>query len=71
MLKAALVLVAVLWAGELLAQEPARPQGTAAQDVFVPSFWDPAAIPERPPFDTSRPLRFITEDDHPPFGFLL
>jgi polar amino acid transport system substrate-binding protein len=37
--------------------------------VFVPGFWDPKHRPEKP--DTSRMgvIRFLTEDDYPPFNF--
>jgi polar amino acid transport system substrate-binding protein len=38
-------------------------------NVFVPGFWDPKHRPEKP--DTSRMgvIRFLTEDDYPPFNF--
>src|SRR6185295_18161240 len=41
----------------------------AAQNVVVPSFWDPRRRPERP--DTSRMtlIRFMTEVDYPPFNY--
>jgi polar amino acid transport system substrate-binding protein len=37
--------------------------------VFVPGFWDPKHRPERP--DTARlgTIRFLTEEDYPPFNF--
>jgi polar amino acid transport system substrate-binding protein len=37
--------------------------------VFVPGFWDPKHRPEKP--DTARMgvVRFLTEDDYPPFNF--
>ncbi len=39
------------------------------QSVFIPGFWDPKHRPEKP--DTSRMgvVRFMTEDDYPPFNF--
>lgn len=42
----------------------------AAPPVFVPSFWDPASLPEKPDLSSIERIRFLTEDDHPPFGFL-
>jgi polar amino acid transport system substrate-binding protein len=42
---------------------------TKDPNVFVPGFWDPKHRPEKP--DTSRmgAVRFLTEDDYPPFNF--
>lgn len=47
---------------------PAIPQ-TRDTSVFVPDFWDPKHRSEKP--DTSRMgvVRFLTEDDYPPFNF--
>lgn len=47
---------------------PAIPQ-TRDTSVFVPDFWDPKHRTEKP--DTSRMgvVRFLTEDDYPPFNF--
>lgn len=42
----------------------------AAQSVFVPNFWDPQNRLERPDLGNLRVIRFATEDDYPPFGFL-
>jgi len=51
--------------------EPALPPALAqpAVGVFVPGFWDPKHRPERP--DTGRlgTIRFMTEEDYPPFNF--
>jgi polar amino acid transport system substrate-binding protein len=38
--------------------------------VFVPSFWDPTNRPDKPDLGTLRVIRFLTEDDYPPFDFL-
>ncbi|MBI1981144.1 MAG: transporter substrate-binding domain-containing protein [Methylocystis sp.] len=37
----------------------------------APSFWDPNRTPERPDLSGLRQIRFLTEDDYPPFNFLL
>jgi polar amino acid transport system substrate-binding protein len=42
-----------------------------AADVFVPSFRDPQHHAEKPDLGTLRSLRFLTEDDFPPFHFVL
>jgi polar amino acid transport system substrate-binding protein len=47
-----------------------QPAG-AANGVFVPSFWDPRARPAKPDLIEVRSLRFLTEDDYPPFHFAL
>jgi polar amino acid transport system substrate-binding protein len=43
----------------------------AANGVFVPSFWEPRARPPKPDLNELRSLRFLTEDDYPPFHFAL
>lgn len=42
-----------------------------AQGGPVPGFWDPQRRMERPEVPAPRVLRFITEDDYPPFNFAL
>lgn len=42
-----------------------------AQGAPVPSFWDPQYRAERPDTSAIRLIRFITEDDYPPFNFAL
>ena len=37
--------------------------------VFVPGFWDPKRRPERPDLGRLTALRFLTEEDYPPFNF--
>jgi polar amino acid transport system substrate-binding protein len=37
----------------------------------TPSFWDPNRTPEKPDVSGLRQIRFLTEDDYPPFNFLL
>lgn len=38
-------------------------------NVFVPGFWDPKRRPERPDLGRLTSLRFLTEEDYPPFNF--
>ena len=40
----------------------------AAMDV--PSLWDPKRRPDRPDVRSLRQIRFLTEDDYPPFNFV-
>lgn len=44
---------------------------TAGADTLIPSFWDPHHIVGKPELATLRSLRFLTEDDYPPFHFAL
>jgi polar amino acid transport system substrate-binding protein len=39
--------------------------------IFVPSFWDPHGRPARPDISSLHSLRFLTDDDYPPFRFAL
>ncbi len=58
----------VCFAGVLFAAPaPARTDAL----VFVPSFWDPQSRPVKPDLEGLRSLRFLTEDDYPPFHFAL
>ena len=41
----------------------------AAQEVAVPRFWDPKRRPEKPNLGRMTQIRFLTEDDYPPFHF--
>ncbi len=40
-----------------------------AQGVFIPGFWDPQRRLERPDTSSLRVIRFVTDDEYPPFGF--
>jgi polar amino acid transport system substrate-binding protein len=53
----------------LLALAP-RP-AAAGGGVFVPGFWDPWHHAAKPDLTGLRSLRFLTEDDYPPFHFAL
>lgn len=45
--------------------------GPASADVFVPSFWDSHHKVAKPDLSSLHTLRFLTEDDYPPFHFAL
>jgi len=49
------------------AQKPA-PAATN-QPVVVPGFWDPRRRPERPDLSRVTLIRFLTENDYPPFNY--
>ena len=65
---AAAILLGAVAVGRAAETTPA-PQ--AATNVFVPNFWDPRSVPEKPDLGTLKLIRFLTEDDYPPFGFTL
>lgn len=53
-------------------EHPITPQAYAQQNfggVNVPGFWDPKRRPERPDLPRTTTIRFITEEDYPPFNF--
>jgi polar amino acid transport system substrate-binding protein len=64
-------------AAALLALAPARqanaqpksPAPAASPDLTVPGFWDPRRRPERPDLTRISQIRFLTENDYPPFDF--
>jgi polar amino acid transport system substrate-binding protein len=41
----------------------------AASGADVPSLWDPKRRPDKPDVRSLRQIRFLTEDDYPPFNF--
>jgi polar amino acid transport system substrate-binding protein len=45
------------------------PAPAVAQEIVVPRFWDPKRRPERPNLGRMTTIRFLTEDDYPPFHF--
>ena len=61
-----LPLCALLAEAALAAAEPVR-----AEDNVPPSFWDPARRLQKPDLGGLKQLRFVTEDDYPPFNFAL
>ncbi len=59
------LLVAAVLFGTLI-----EPAATAvADEPFIPSFWDPKKRLERPQTNSIRVIRFLTDDDYPPFHF--
>ncbi|ACB93921.1 transporter substrate-binding domain-containing protein [Beijerinckia indica] len=42
-----------------------------AKPTFLPNFWDPRHLPEKPVLSSARTIRFLTEADWPPFHFTL
>jgi polar amino acid transport system substrate-binding protein len=77
-LRSARALCAGLIAGvALLALGPvsparAQPKTTApaaSPNLTVPGFWDPRRRPERPDLTRIAQVRFLTENDYPPFDF--
>ncbi len=57
----ALMLAAAIASGAARAGSPAGQS--------PPSFWDPNRMPEKPDLSAARQIRFLTEDDYPPFNF--
>ena len=49
----------------------AVPPCGADEPATAPSFWDPGRKLERPDLGGLRQIRFLTEDDYPPFNFAL
>jgi polar amino acid transport system substrate-binding protein len=62
-----IVIAAAFWLTPAHGQNAPAP----ASAVFVPSFWDPRHKFEKPELGTIRSIRFVTEDDYPPFHFAL
>jgi polar amino acid transport system substrate-binding protein len=58
----------ILLFGGILVPFLAAAQSTVPS-VFVPGFWDPKHRPERPDIARLGVIRFLTEDDYPPFNF--
>ena len=68
---AVLLLLAVLTLGageSLFAQSQSQSQAQP-HEIFVPRFWDPKRRPEKPSLGRLATIRFLTEDDYPPFHF--
>jgi polar amino acid transport system substrate-binding protein len=61
--------------GGALAQAPraapgAAPVSVASLTVNVPGFWDPRRRPDRPDLTRINMIRFLTENDYPPFNYV-
>jgi len=65
------VVVTAGLAGSLsLAGTPAAAQKAGASNpVVMPGFWDPRRRPERPDLSRVTLIRFLTENDYPPFNY--
>ncbi len=55
--------------GFLGAPASAQKAGAAANPVVMPGFWDPRRRPERPDLSRVTLIRFLTENDYPPFNY--
>jgi polar amino acid transport system substrate-binding protein len=49
--------------------QPKQPAPAVSLDLTVPGFWDPRRRPERPDLTRITQIRFLTENDYPPFDF--
>jgi polar amino acid transport system substrate-binding protein len=61
------ILVTAALAAVLAPFVPVRAQ--TAPGVFVPGFWDPKRRPDKPEPGRITTIRFLTEEDYPPFNF--
>jgi polar amino acid transport system substrate-binding protein len=69
---AGLIATAALLAPGPATPARAQPKATApgaGPDLTVPGFWDPRRRPERPDLTRITQVRFLTENDYPPFDF--
>lgn len=68
----ALCLVAAVVAPALAQPAPTRPATAPAEPASfaAPNYWDPKRRIEKPDISQIRAIRFLTEDDYPPFHFL-
>lgn len=60
-------MLAVAGASFLAGSHHAWAQGVG--EVTVPGFWDPKRRPQRPDLSRLGTIRFLTEEDYPPFNF--
>ena len=51
------------------AQTAQAPRAAPSPDLIVPGFWDPRRRPERPDMTRISVIRFLTENDYPPYDF--
>jgi polar amino acid transport system substrate-binding protein len=49
--------------------QPKTTAPAATPDLTVPGFWDPRRRPERPDLTRIAQVRFLTDNDYPPFDF--
>src|SRR5579871_1620112 len=73
-LSSAFGLLGVLLLGGASAQAPRAPDpapvNVASLPVNVPGFWDPRRRPDRPDLTRINMIRFLTENDYPPFNYV-
>ena len=67
-LVASRVFVAMMFLGSFSVAAPQLHESMGSQ---TPSFWDPNRTIEKPDLSAVRQIRFLTEDDFPPFNFQL
>ncbi len=67
----AMLLGAAIVAGmeAFVASAQAQGPGPAASTLAIPGFWDPRRRPERPDLGRMSIIRFLTENDYPPFNY--
>ena len=53
----------------LLGTPAAAQKAGASNPVVMPGFWDPRRRPERPDLSRVTLIRFLTENDYPPFNY--
>ena len=63
--------VTLLFAGfpEPLVAQTQKPGAAVSGAVAIPGFWDPRRRPERPDLSRVTLIRFLTENDYPPFNY--
>lgn len=49
--------------------QPPAPSAAPANPLMMPGFWDPRRRPERPDLSRVTLIRFLTENDYPPFNY--
>ena len=52
-----------------LPRAAAQSGAPAANPLMMPGFWDPRRRPERPDLSRVTLIRFLTENDYPPFNY--
>lgn len=65
--RTAAICLLLVFATVVVAPQPAAAQ--SGPSVMVPGFWDPKRRPERPELSRLGAVRFLTEEDYPPFNF--
>lgn len=63
------ILVVALIVAPLVPASAIFASAAEAQEIFVPRFWDPKRRPEKPDLGRMTQIRFLTEDNYPPFHF--